>query len=372
MTRKSFLLGKTISNKPILYQPSPLLTQSESILIQGNNIALNFDITTKIILQSIHNEPISWIYIHSFENKHTFENLIQYDIPSYNYYFIQKLPFFSNQIQYLIPLRFIQKEEFIKFARISIEKEYRNICGDLFHDIRASLIEKSITFLTFENFNLAFDFEIKKNNEKTIYFQMIKNSFNQMKQYLTEDYNSNIFKQILSNYIDKKNGIYHIYLPLEKPTSFCIPIIITELKSIYTKELHRYMNNLIGIVIDDINMMTKDYSIYNALYNLLFSWGRTYKITRILICNDIELTSHMFEDECFNQDILNEINNKDLSGYDTNFRSLGTYNMIFYTSEDIPLFSYINKFLIDSNNNSNLDPLRIDSILLDSQIYRVD
>ena len=351
MTHHSFQIGiQDVCGyiEPVFYTPSIQNTESEGVLIYGNNYDLSCQIASKIIYQSVLNEQYSWIILHTNPIFLSYfrENEIIFQIGKESA---------SIHLTYQLPIRFCTPtilQEMFGWSD-EVDETYTLIWEDYTHDPDH---KTSLDFYAF----------LEQYDAPPIYLDIIKTYFNQYAHLFTSKKYSVFGTYFIHQLKQRKSHIFHFQLPIF-PHIKIIPfyaMIINEIKSLLQDCFIHGLSPCLGLCVDNIEKLLECQTSRTALHDALFSWGRTNNMTRILISQKSNPPSDILFRDMLDQRVFQS------ASHTLN----PVYQMMFQT--DTNSFTYLNRLIPHSiqesheEGNATILPAYYEQVRLDSNIYQ--
>lgn len=298
MTQQSFNLGNyyiragntVIKTVPIDYTPAGDDTNSEAVLIYGNSIPTNATVLEKIVINSILNENMPWVIIHT--SGHFLTSFSKYNVPQAIYLPAQMSLDGFETFPYTTSVRYLNE----KISNKLFQWKDSPLMIDTYNLIWDQVVRSNQNYPTYKQLIAAFEAEtqstIDKGKVKTV--KQILNSLTTNKALIAKGKRSRFVTDFITAIREKKGMIFHIYIPDLYPNyKTLVSCIINEVKTALREaKFHRCLTKT-GIVIDGLdNHTVNEPLIFPEIHDLFFSWGRTLKVTRIGINNSDAIPEH--------------------------------------------------------------------------------
>jgi len=285
------------TNIPIYYSPSPNPNNPECVYIYGKNEEMKNTLLSKIISHGIEKEHMIWILFGSNLGK-------QYKIVDY------KIPIiFANENnfrEYYVALNSFNQQQQQQQNNDITEIDIYSLVYDLYI---ANKVTKKTFFSTLQKkaqeFNLPFSFL------EYIYSNIIFDRYS--------DFGTELYSKISTN------TSYIFSFSYTDPYDYIkCAFIFRELRSIIKYSRLKHYNIHIGIICDNAQWLSQSVYTLREIHDVLFSWGRTFNVSRFIVQRENEAISKLISEPITNENLKN-----------------GIFSMIFYT--DDTTFSYLNR-----------------------------
>lgn len=283
-----FELGKKPNGEPFYYVPVNLSTQSESVFIYGTDEDVKTRLIENIVSKTIDQENAIWI-------------LFGHNV---GYYF---------DIQhYKVPFKLANRKTMAEYFQwYSKEEDIYNLVWERMRKEQNPSKSKMIDTL---------NYFIQKFGVQSIQKEILK-SFDKIE---FNEYSD--FGMRLKNAIEQKDSqIFSFDYTCERSKTL-VSFIIEEIRKVVKNMRLKGNGNHVCILCDHSQWLGKSLRTRRSMHDAVFSWGRTFKVTRFIVERGNSKTTQLL------QDTLDE---------------KGSYGMVFETVDD--KINHVNRISVKKN-----------------------
>lgn len=360
MTTKSFQIGTmtvgtgkmTIKQDPVMYTPSTNIKLSEGVLIYGQHVDTVNTLLTKIIQQSMVNEQMLWVVIHTNDTL---------------------LPFFTTDksivfapvnsqcpvefTPYRVPVRFcdtITAAHMFDFAEYPAMMDIYSMCLEkTFRQYGNTPTRDEFITILQEMNTQAKDAPLRK-----ALAQIIDRI--QSPTFISIHRRSAFQLQFIKMLKTKVGGILHVYVPMHKSQTIAImSAVVYDMKYALREARTNGLLRPTGIVFDDMDGLITSPPMHTAIHDNLFSWGRSTLVTRIGVNRSDQIPKNeLFED-----------------GLDS--QSTSRVYQILLHARPSGTFDMLNRMIVGGIKESVIEgqasdlPYYVENVTVDPRIYKV-